>query len=104
MEDFRFWEQIYPKNMNDKNFEKIIIEIETSMCKSTLLRNLSQFEEMQIMRPNLLKTHERQKISKNKNKNCNNHITLYSTVLRFWDQICLRSVHDKKFEKNKHQI
>ena len=64
--------------MNDKNFEKINIEFETSMYKSTPLRNFSQFEEMRIMRPNLLKNHERQKIWKHKIINCNNHVTIYS--------------------------
>ena len=29
--NFRFWEQICQKNMNDKNFEKINIKIITSM-------------------------------------------------------------------------
>ena len=78
LENFRFSEQIFHKNMNDKNFEKINIEFETSMYKSTPLRNFSQFEEMRIMRPNLLKNHERQKIWKQKNINCNNHVTMYS--------------------------
>ena len=31
MENFRFWDQIFPKNMNDKNFEKINIKIEISV-------------------------------------------------------------------------
>ena len=31
LENFRFWDQICQKNINDKNFEKINIKIITSM-------------------------------------------------------------------------
>ena len=39
--------------MNDKNFEKINVKIEINIKKSTSLSNFCQFEEFQILRPNL---------------------------------------------------
>ena len=44
--------------MNEKNFEKINIKTVISMQQWTPLRNCSQFEEIQIMGPNLPKKHE----------------------------------------------
>ena len=49
----------FPKeNMNDKNFEKINIKIEISISLSTSVPNFSQFEELQILGPNLPKKYE----------------------------------------------
>ena len=39
--------------MNDKNFEEINIEIEISIQQSISVPNFSQFEELQILGPNL---------------------------------------------------
>ena len=44
--------------MNDKNFEKINIKIEISIQQSTSALNFSQFEELQILEPNLPKIYE----------------------------------------------
>ena len=44
--------------MNDKNFEKINIKIEINLQQSTSVPNFSQFEELQILRPNLPKKYE----------------------------------------------
>ena len=41
--------------MNDKNFEKINIKIEINLQQSTSVPNFSQFEELQILRPNCQK-------------------------------------------------
>ena len=41
--------------MNDKTFEKINIKIEISIQQSTSVLNFSQFEELQILGPNLHK-------------------------------------------------
>ena len=41
--------------MSDKIFEKINIKIEISIKKSTSVANFSQFEELQILGPNLPK-------------------------------------------------
>ena len=46
------------ENMNDKNFEKINIKIEISISLSTSVPNFSQFEELQILGPNLPKKYE----------------------------------------------
>ena len=39
--------------MNEKDFEKINIKIEISTWPSTSVQNFSQFEELQILGPNL---------------------------------------------------
>ena len=44
--------------MNDKTFEKINIKIETSIYQFTSVPNFSQFEEPQILGPNLPKKYE----------------------------------------------
>ena len=44
--------------MADKKFEKINIKIEISIQQSNFLPNFSQFEEIQILRPNLPKKYE----------------------------------------------
>ena len=46
------------ENMNDKNFEKINIKIEISISLSTSVPNFSQFEELQILGPNLPQKYE----------------------------------------------
>ena len=46
------------KNITDKNFEKINIKTVISIYQCTPLRNFSQFEEIQIMGPNMPKKHE----------------------------------------------
>ena len=46
------------ENMNDKNFEKINIKIEISISLSTSAQNFSQFEELQILGPNLPQKYE----------------------------------------------
>ena len=43
--------------MNEKNFEKININTVINIQQCTPPRNLSQFEEIQIMEPNLPKRH-----------------------------------------------
>ena len=44
--------------MNDKTFEKININIETSISQSTSAPNFSQSEELQILGPNLPEKYE----------------------------------------------
>ena len=39
--------------MNEKDFKKINIKIEISTWPSTSVQNFSQFEELQILGPNL---------------------------------------------------
>ena len=56
--NFRFWDQIYPKNMNEKNFEKINIKTVIIIYQCILLSNCSQFEKIQILEPSSLKNHE----------------------------------------------
>ena len=51
MENFRFWDQVYPKKRNDKNFEKINIKIKINISQSIFVPNFSQFEELQISGP-----------------------------------------------------
>ena len=46
------------ENVNEKNFEKINIKIEISISLSTSVPNFSQFEELQILGPNLPKKYE----------------------------------------------
>ena len=58
LDNFRIRGQICPKNMNDKNFDKINITIEISIKQSTSVPNASQFEEFQILGPNLPKKYE----------------------------------------------
>ena len=41
--------------MNDENFEKLNFKIEMSIYQSTSAPNFSQFEELQILGPNLPK-------------------------------------------------
>ena len=52
--------------MNEKNFKKINIKTVISIKQCTPLQNFSQFEEIQIMGPNLPKKHEGQKCWENK--------------------------------------
>ena len=58
LKNFRFWDQICPKNINEKNFEEINIKVEISIWQSTSLPNFSKFEELQILRPNLPQKYE----------------------------------------------
>ena len=44
--------------MTDKKFEKIDIKIEIKIQQSASVPNFSQFEELQILRPNLPKKDE----------------------------------------------
>ena len=44
--------------MTDKSFEKINIKIVISIYESTSVPNFSQFEELQILGPNLPKKYE----------------------------------------------
>ena len=46
LENFRLWDKNCPKNMNDKNFEKLNIKIEISIKQSTTVPNFGQFEEL----------------------------------------------------------
>ena len=46
------------ENVNEKNFEKINIKIEISISLSTSVPNFSQFEELQILGPNLPQKYE----------------------------------------------
>ena len=55
LENFRLWDKNCPKNKNDKNFEKLNIEIEISIKKSTTVPNFGQFEALQILGPSLPK-------------------------------------------------
>ena len=41
--------------MNENNFEKINVKIELSLKQSTSVPNFSQFEELQILEPDLPK-------------------------------------------------
>ena len=50
--------------MNEKDFEKKIFKTVIRIEQYTPLRNFSQFEEIQIMGPNLPKKHESQKFGK----------------------------------------
>ena len=52
--------------MNDKNFEKINIKIEINIQQSTTVPNFDQFEELQILVPNLAKKFEWKEYRKNK--------------------------------------
>ena len=52
----RLWDQICPKNISDKNFEKINIKIIISNSNGTSL-HFSQFEKIQIMGPKKTKKH-----------------------------------------------
>ena len=57
----------FPQNyMNDKTFEKIKIKTEISIQQSTPVPNFSQFEELQILGPNLPKKYEWKEFWKNK--------------------------------------
>ena len=53
-----FWTKFAQKNLIKKNFEKVNIKIVISIQQCNPLRNFSQFEEVQITRPNLPKKHE----------------------------------------------
>ena len=66
LENIRFWDQVCPKNMTDKDFEKINIKIVISIQQFTPVRNFSHFVELQITGPNLSKKCEWQKFGKNK--------------------------------------
>ena len=44
--------------MNENNFEKINVKIELSLKQSTSVPNFSQFEELQILEPDLPKKYE----------------------------------------------
>ena len=55
LENIRFWDQICPKNMTDKNFEKINIKIVIRIQQFIPVRNFSHFLELQIIGLNLLK-------------------------------------------------
>ena len=46
------------ENVNEKFFEKINIKIEISISLSTSAPNFSQFEELQILGPNLPQKYE----------------------------------------------
>ena len=46
------------ENVNEKIFEKINIKIEISISLSTSAQNFSQFEELQILGPNLPQKYE----------------------------------------------
>ena len=49
----------FAKNyMNDKTFEKVNIKIVIGILQCTPVQNLSQFEELQILGPNLSKNYE----------------------------------------------
>ena len=50
--EVQIWNQICPKNMTDKNVEKINIKIVTSIQQCIPLQNFSHFVELQIMGPN----------------------------------------------------
>ena len=63
--------------MSDKNFGKINIKIVINKQQCTPLRNFRQFEEIQIMAPNLPQKLERQKFWRNKHSNRKKHIALY---------------------------
>ena len=52
--------------MNENNFEKINIKIELSLKQSTSVPNFSQFEELQILEPNLPEKYEWKLFWKNK--------------------------------------
>ena len=52
--------------MNENFFEKMNIKTVISIQQCAPLRNFSQFEEIQIMGPNLSKKHESQKFWQNK--------------------------------------
>ena len=45
--------------MNEKNFEKINIKIKICIQQSTSVPNFSQFEELQILGPNMPLKYER---------------------------------------------
>ena len=55
LKSIRFWDQICPKNMTDKNFEKMNIKIIISIRQFTPVQNFSHFVELQVMGPNLPK-------------------------------------------------
>ena len=56
--------QICPKNMNNKNFEKLNMKIEISILQSTSVPNFSRFEELQILGPNFPKNMNKQNFEK----------------------------------------
>ena len=41
LENFRFWDQISPKNVNDKHFEKINVKIVISINQNIPVPNFS---------------------------------------------------------------
>ena len=58
LKNIRFRDQICPKKMTDKHFEKINIKIVISIQQFTPVRNFSHFVELQIMGLNLPKKYE----------------------------------------------
>ena len=48
LENFRFCDQICPKNMNEKKIEKIYIKLKIKIQQCTPVPNLSQFRELQF--------------------------------------------------------
>ena len=55
LENFRFWDQINLKNVNDKNFDKINMKIVISIQQCITAQNFSKFEELPVLGPNLSK-------------------------------------------------
>ena len=55
LENFRFWDQICPKNVSDKNFEKMNMKFEIRIQQCTPVLNFSQPGELQFLRLNLPK-------------------------------------------------
>ena len=54
LENFRFWDQICPKDMSEKKIKKIIIKFEIRIKQCMYVPDFSQFGELQFLRLNFL--------------------------------------------------